>query len=48
MSGVDDVDDTGVCVDDEMSSKPLPLLFTIFTFEVVGLFLTVSLRNSSS
>ena len=48
MSGVDDVDGTGVCSSDEMSSKALPLLFTIFTFEVAGLFLILSFRNSSS
>ena len=48
MSGVDDVDRTGVCSSDEMSSKALSLLFTIFTFEVAGLFLILSFRNSSS
>ena len=48
VSGVDDVDGTGVCSSDEMSSKALPLLFTIFTFEVAGLFLILSFRNSSS
>ena len=48
MSGVDDVDGTGVFSSDEMSSKALPLLFTIFIFEVAGLFLILSFRNSSS
>ena len=48
MSGVDDVDGTGVCGGGEMSSKPLSLLFTIFTFEVVGLFFTLSFGNLSS
>lgn len=37
---MDDVDGIGVCGGDGMPSKLLPLLFTIFPFEFVGLFFT--------
>ena len=45
VSGLDNVDDTEVCGGDEMSSKALPLLFTLFAFEVDGLFFTLFLKK---
>ena len=47
MSGVADIDGTAVCSGDEISSEPHPLLFAVFTFEVVYLFSTLFFRNSS-